>query len=89
MYLWGCIFFSVHELLSACVLAVFFFFFKMFLCICVLVLYLLVVRAASIDGCLCLSGSLPLLSRMLVLVLCFEANKYDDDDDDDVIHRQR
>ena len=54
-----------------------------FLCICVLVLYLLVVRAASIDGFLCLSGSLPLLSCMLVLILCFEANKYDDDDDDD------
>ena len=58
------------------------FFFFMFLCICVLVLYLLVVRAASIDGCLCLSGSLPLLSCMLMLILCFEANKYDDDDDD-------
>ena len=41
----------------------------MFLCICVLVLYLLVVRAASIDGCLCLSGSLPLLSCMLVLIV--------------------
>ena len=60
----------------------FFFFFYVFLCICVLVLYLLVVRAASIDGFLCLSGSLPLLSCMLVLILCFEANKYDDDDDD-------
>ena len=65
----------------------------MFLCICVLVLYLLDVRAASIDGCLCLSGSLPLLSRMLVLILCFEANKYDDDDEHDtsavirVIHK--
>ena len=58
---------SAHELLLACVLAVFFFF--MFLCICVLVLYLLVVRAASIDGCLCLSGSLPLLSCMLVLIV--------------------
>ena len=40
-----------------------------FLCICVLVLYLLVVRAASIDGCLCHSGSLPLLSCMLVLIV--------------------
>ena len=70
---------SAHELLSACVLAVFFFFY-VFLCICVLVLYLLVVRAASTDGCLCLSGSLPLLSVCLCL-LCFEANKYDDDDD--------
>ena len=58
--------------------------FLCFLCSCVLVLYLLVVRAASIDGFLCLSGSLPLLSCMLVLILCFEANKYDDDDDDDV-----
>ena len=53
--------------------------FLCFLCICVLVLYLLVVRAASIDGCLCLSGSLPLLSVCLCL-LCFETNKYDDDD---------
>jgi len=26
--------------------------------------------------------SLPLLSCMLVLILCFEANKYDDDDDE-------
>ena len=62
-----------------------FFFFYVFLYICVglLVLYLLVVRAASIDGCLCLSDSLPLLSCMLVLILCFEGNKYDDDDDDD------
>jgi len=59
-----------------------FFLFLRFLCICVLVLYFLVVRAASIDGCLCLSGSLPLLSCMLVLILRFEANKYDDDDDD-------
>jgi len=43
---------SAHELLSACVLAVFFSsFFMFFLCICVLVLYHLVVRAASIDGC--------------------------------------
>ena len=33
------------------------------------ILYLLVVRAASIDGCLCLSGSLPLLSCMLVLIV--------------------
>ena len=61
-------------------LAVFFFFFNVFSCIRVLVLDLLVVRAASIGGCLCLSGSLPLLSCMLVLI-CFEANKYDDDDD--------
>ena len=62
---------SAHELLSACVLAVFFFFFYVFLCICVLVglLYLLVVRAASIDGCLYLYGSLPLLSCMLVLIV--------------------
>jgi len=59
---------SAHELLLASVLAVFLFF-KMFLCICVLVLYLLVVRAACIDGCLCLSGSLPLLSCMLVLIV--------------------
>ena len=43
--------------------------FLCFLCICVLVLYLLVVTAASIDGCLCLSGSLPLLSCMLVLIV--------------------
>ena len=60
---------SAHELLLACVLAVFFSFFICFLCICVFVLYLLVVRAASIDGCLCLSGSLPLLSCMLVLIV--------------------
>ena len=53
-------FFSAHELLSACVMAVFFFFLY-FLCICVFVLYHLVVRAVSIDGCLCLSGSLPLI----------------------------
>ena len=46
-----------------------FFSFLCFLCICVLVLYLLLVRAASIDGCLCLSGSLPLLSCMLVLIV--------------------
>ena len=61
---------SAHELLLASVLAVFLFF-KMFLCICVLVLglYLLVVRAVSIDGCLCLSGRLPLLSCMLVLIV--------------------
>ena len=58
----------IAELLLACVLAVFFFF-NVFLCICVLVLYLLVVRAAGIDGCLCLSGSLPLLSCMLVLIV--------------------
>jgi len=57
---------SAHELLSACVLAVFFFFFYVF---CAFVLYLLVVRAASTDGCLCLSGSLPLLSCMLVLIV--------------------
>ena len=62
------------------------FFFLRFLCICVLVLYFLVVRAASIDGCLCLSGSLPLLSCMLVLILRFEANKYDDDDDARAMH---
>ena len=53
----------------ACVLVVFFSLKKCFLCICVLVLYLLVVRAASVDGCLCLSGSLPLLSCMLVLIV--------------------
>ena len=43
--------------------------FLCFLCICVLVLYLLVVTAASIDGCLCLAGSLPLFSCMLVLIV--------------------
>ena len=53
----------------------------MFFCAFVYLYYILVVRAASIDGCLCLSGSLSLLSCMLVLILCFEANKYDDDDD--------
>ena len=42
-------------------------FFLRFLCICVLVLYFSVVRSASIDGCLCLSGSLPLLSLCLCL----------------------
>ena len=69
---------SAHELLSACIMAVFFFFFNVF-CVSVYLYYIsLVVRAASIDGCLCLSGSLPLLSCMLVLILCFEANKYDD-----------
>ena len=57
--------------------------FFFYICVGLLVLYLLVVRAASIDACLCLSGSLPLLSCMLVLILCFEGNKYDDDDDDD------
>jgi len=62
----------------------FFLLFYVFLCICVLVLYLLVVRAASIDGCLCLSGSLPLLSVCLCL-LCFEANKCDDDADVNVM----
>ena len=61
-------FFSARELLSACVLAVFLFF-NIFLCICVFVLYHLVVRAASVDGCLCLSGSLPLIFFcMLVLI---------------------
>ena len=57
---------SAHELLLACVLAVFF---NVFLCICVLVLYLLVVSAARIGGCLCLSGNLPLLSCMLMLIV--------------------
>ena len=55
------------------------------MCICVglLVLYHLVARAASIDGCLCLSGSLPLIFFcMLVFILSFEANIYDDDDDE-------
>ena len=43
------------------------------------VLYHLVVRAASVDGCLCLSGSLPLIF-FLYACAYFEANKYDDDD---------
>jgi len=72
---------SAHELLSACVMAVFFFFFNVFCASLYLYYISLVVSAASIDGCLCLSGSLPLLSCILVLILCFEANKYDDDDD--------
>ena len=46
-------------------------------CDCVIVLYHLVVRAASVDGCLCLSGSLPLI--FLYACAYFEANKYDDD----------
>ena len=75
-------FFSAHELLSAFVLAVFFFFLNIFLCICVFVLYHLVVRTASVDGCLCLSGSLPLI--FLYACAYFEANKYDDDDDEQV-----
>jgi len=57
-----------------------FFSFFMFLCIRVLVLYLLVVRAASIDGCLC-SLAACLCFLVCLCLLCFEANKYDDDDD--------
>jgi len=66
-------FFSVHALLSACVLAVFFFFpLLCFLCICVglPVLYNLVVKAASIDRYSCLSDSLPLLFLNACAILC-------------------
>jgi len=71
-------FFCTRTVVGLCTGCVFLFLY--FLCICVFVLYHLVVRAASVDGCLCLSGSLPLIF-FLYACAYFEANKYDDDDD--------
>ena len=58
---------SAHELLLACVLAVFFcFLFFVHLCTCIISLSC---KCGQHGGCLCLSGSLPLLSCMLVLIV--------------------
>ena len=68
-------FFSAHELLSACILHVFFFFFFFFYAFCAFVYlyyrpYHIVVKAVSIDRYSCLSGSLSLLFLNTCAILC-------------------